>query len=431
MITWPSLRPLRGALIAFFPVVFASHTALAELPHHLHVQTLDPDPALVMDPTTGGLADLRYGHAVAIRNGMAFISMTQADPERVDVWSQTANGWERTQTIEAPDSAAAADFGRTLAFRDGALIVGADKAAYVYRRSSGAWKLKQTLAPPSADNIASFAVAMWYEAGELVISGVESQTARGSVYVFEPDASGKFVERTRLQPRDGFDRDFFGESVATTRGRTIVVGAPGESNLGRDAAYVFRRNAAHEWVQTQKLVPAGKDSWENFGTAVAMDNEMILIGAPSADAEGRDIGPPTDDEHVAQGVVYGYVPVGGQYVETLRLRPSPDELFAYEHFGQRLAMFGKRIAVSAHDEMISGLHAPPALIISYSRIGNDVIPLGLAKLGAETQSTSLSIANNLLLAGSPFKTCTSDGCLGQANILDLLRFAQTSIAPAP
>jgi hypothetical protein len=154
-----------------------------------------------------------------------------------------------------------------------------------------------------------------------------------------------------------------------------------------------------------------------------MDKGMILVGAPLADAEGGPFGP-TEDGHMAEGSAYGYLPSAGNYVESFKLRPRSDELFSYSGFGGRIAMFNERIAVTADGESPFGDHAPPAYILTYSRDGNVVTPLGLAKPGEETQSTSIWIANNWLLVGSPFRTCTSNGCVGQANVFDLVRFAQ-------
>lgn len=352
MITDRSARTLVEALVAFVSLVLASTAAHAELPHQLLVQTLEPESGELDQGPGNPPAGVNFGLAVGIRNGNAFVSLPSAHPGRVAVFTQTAGGWVRTHTIVSPDAAPAADFGRSLTFRDGALIVGASTAAYVYKRVDGGWKLKQKLAPPAADNIVLFADAMKYEAGTLAISAL-GQGLRGSVYVFEPDpSSGNFVRRARLKPADGYDRDLFGSSVAVTTA-TIVIGAPGDSRPDQPlgAAYVYARTAAGQWVQRQKLVAIDELSSDGFGSAVAMDSGMILVGAPFADPEGGDtIGNPTPDGHVAQGAVYAFVPAAGRYVETLKLRPRPDELFSYRRFGEQIAMFGKFIAIASHDE---------------------------------------------------------------------------------
>jgi hypothetical protein len=426
VITPFSARVLHGAPVALASLLLTSTAALAELPHQRQVQTLEPLSSELFPPDRepgSPPADLHFGQAIDIRNGMAFVSMPTDDPGRVGIYTLTGSTWMRTATIVSPDTTPGANFGRSLTFRDGALIVGTTTAAYVYKRANGAWKFSQRLAPPAADDIVLFAEAMRYEAGELAISALDRVTLRGSVYVFEIDAStGKFVRRARVRPADGFDRDFFGESVAVTTG-TLVVGQRAESSrppLG--AAYVFKRTALGQWVQRQKLMSIGETAFDGFGAAVAMDNGLILVGAPGVDAEGGPIGPPTSDDHIASGAVYGFVPVNGQFVETFKLRPRPDELFAYDDFGETLAMFGDHIAVGAHD-IDTDSHAPPAFVLTYSRNGNVVVPLGLAAPVFETLTTSIAIANNWLLIGSPFDECSSFGCIGAANIFDLLHLA--------
>ena len=121
--------------------------------------------------------------------------------------------------------------------------------------------------------------------------------------------------------------------------RLFVVGSPG------DAAYTFRRNSSGNWVQAQKLVPAVPAP--GFGTSVAIDRDMILVGAPFVDREGGDGGSPTPDDHVAGGAVFGFLPGVSGYIESFKLRPRPDERFEYEEFGSEIAMSGTRIAIKA------------------------------------------------------------------------------------
>jgi hypothetical protein len=427
VITPSSARVLHGAFIACVLFLLISTAALAGLPPQRQVQTLEPLHSELFPPNqepASPPADLHFGQTIDIRNGMAFVSMPTADPGRVGIYTLTGSSWVRTATIVSPDASPGANFGRSLTFRDGALIVGTTTAAYVYKRANGAWKFSQKLVPPAADNIVLFAEAMRYEAGELAISALDRTTLRGSVYVFEIDATtGKFVRRARVRAADGFARDFFGKSLAVTTGTLVVGESPEPSGTAPlSAAYVFKRTATGQWVQRQKLMSIGETVFDGFGVAVAMDNGMILVGAPRFDAEGGPIGPPTSDDHIASGAVYGFVPVNGYFVETFKLRPRPDELFRYDGFGEKLAMFGSRIAVSAHDIQADS-HAPQAFVLTYSRSGNAVVPVGLAAPVGETAANSIAIANNWLLIGSPFSGCGFFGCIGEANIFDLLHFA--------
>src|SRR6185503_10061959 len=104
------------------------------------------------------------------------------------------------------------------------------------------------------------------------------------------------------------------------------------------SVYRFGRDRTGHWVQFQKLVPS--EPAPGFGTSVAFDRDMIIIGAPKVDIEGLPAGPATPDGHNAGGAAYVFLPSAIGYVESFKLRPRPDELFKYQDFGYRVAMMG-------------------------------------------------------------------------------------------
>jgi len=342
--------------------LLSGSAALAELPRHLQLQTLEPTEQEVFPHgQIEGPQSVLFGHAVAMRNGTAFVGMPGAFDRhgRVVIYKQTASGWQRTGTLDPADDFS---FGRSLAFRDGYVIAGASKAVYVYRLGGGHWNLSQRLARPTelgAD--ANTPAPMHFESGILVI-GAPTDNLRGRAYVYELNAAGKFVFRSALRATDARQDDAFGTSVSVASG-VIVIGAPGGLSLrstATGAAYVFRRNSSGAWVQRQRLVAIESQARDRFGAAVAIDKGMIVIGAPRVDIEGGkfgEFGPPTSDGHVAGGAAYGFVPVGGTFVETFKLRPRSDENFRYTEFGRQIEMFDKRIVVAAIDPAVTGNRA--------------------------------------------------------------------------
>ena len=168
---------------------------------------------------------------------------------RVAVFTQGTSGWTRTATITASDKTSGDAFGQAISFRDGLLVVGSRRAAYVYKQINGVWRELQKIVPPAADGVRVFSADLQHEAGVLAIGAFGNDTTRDSVYVFEQDATGKFVRRARMRAADGSLRDGFGASISMTK-RIIVVGASG-------AAYILARNSSGNWVQRQKLVPLG------------------------------------------------------------------------------------------------------------------------------------------------------------------------------
>ncbi|PSQ15097.1 hypothetical protein BRD00_15160 [Halobacteriales archaeon QS_8_69_26] len=104
----------------------------------------------------------------------------------------------------------------------------------------------------------------------------------GAAYVFERTGEG-WSREAKLVADDGNTGDLFGWSVALD-GDTALVGAiADEDPNGEDAgsAYVFERSG-DGWTQAAKLVADGGNPADQFGTAVALDGGLALVGAPGA-----------------------------------------------------------------------------------------------------------------------------------------------------
>ena len=84
-----------------------------------------------------------------------------------------------------------------------------------------------------------------------------------------------------LTASDGLAGDQFGVSVAVD-GNTAVVGAFRDDDNGTDSgsAYVFTRDDEDgEWSQAAKLTPSDGEAGDQFGWAVAVDGDTIVVGA--------------------------------------------------------------------------------------------------------------------------------------------------------
>jgi hypothetical protein len=419
-----SIRTIAGSVAAAVAVL-ASPLASAELSRHLPVASLVPignDFEVPTDPSEIDF-DIRFGEAVAIRDGIAFAGIPGSHDGRVAVFNQAATGWQRVQTLTAPTPVSRDEFGRALAFRDGFAFVGSKTATYIFKRSNGVWRHFQTLKPPAADGAGRFPVALRYEAGTLLASADRGSALPNFVYVFERDASGKFVQRAKLRALDAAGDDNFGASLGVT-GTALVIGSPGGDDQrsfnvpgfsGPGAAYVFRRNSVGNWVQTQKLTAV--DDPSSFGAAVAIDNAMIIVGAPKFDTVGGVNGP---EANAAGGAAYGFVPVAGRYVETFKLRPSADEKSQYQAFGYEIAMFGRNIAIAATEPYGAVSAFPRGFIFTYDRVGSTLTARGVA--ASHIVSSSMGLSNNLLMAGDPGDVTCPFGCSGHATVYDVLRF---------
>jgi len=114
----------------------------------------------------------------------------------------------------------------------------------------------------------------------------EGGTDAGSVYVFER-RYGAWLPQARLTADDAADGDEFGSGVAID-GDVAVIGArnadhSGFSNPG--AAYVFERTG-NAWPQTAKLIAPDAQDNATLGEAVAINGATIVLGAPNARPSG-------------------------------------------------------------------------------------------------------------------------------------------------
>lgn len=108
----------------------------------------------------------------------------------------------------------------------------------------------------------------------------------GAAYIFEY-ANGQLTEITKLSASDAAEFAYFGTSVALAES-IAVIGAPTmeSSNGVNDKAgcvYVFEKNNAGVWYQTAILRSSDIQANDRFGTAVAVDETTIIIGANQKD----------------------------------------------------------------------------------------------------------------------------------------------------
>ncbi len=153
-------------------------------------------------------------------------------------------------------------------------------------------------------------------------------------------------------------QDFFGAAVAVSAS-TLVVGARGEDSnakgMGGDptndgatesgAAYVFVRDGT-SWKPQAYLKASNAESNDEFGTAVAISGDTIVVGAPLEDSSSAM---PGQDNSVAQsGAAYVFVRTNGVWAQQAILKagnPAPEDAF-----GAAVAIDGDTIVVGAFHE---------------------------------------------------------------------------------
>ncbi len=99
----------------------------------------------------------------------------------------------------------------------------------------------------------------------------------GAVHIFA-DRGGAWTEIGSISNDDAAVGDGFGGTLAVN-GDWLVIGASGAGEAG--AAYIFQRSGGDGWVQRAKVAGTGLDKGAGFGSAVAISDGLVLVGAPT------------------------------------------------------------------------------------------------------------------------------------------------------
>ncbi len=166
---------------------------------------------------------------------------------------------------------------------------------YVFIRNGTKWRHQTQLLPSNGAADEAFGTALSLSGDTAVVGSSSKDTAAGadagSVHVFVR-TSDVWSEQAILTASDGAAGDLFGTSVAMS-GQTVLVGAPLEGlspGVNTGSAYVFVRSGT-SWSQEAKLVASDGAVDDKFGTSVALSGNTALVGAPFDDLpRGSDAG---------------------------------------------------------------------------------------------------------------------------------------------
>jgi hypothetical protein len=188
-----------------------------------------------------------------------------------------------------------------------------------------------------SDDFAYIGHAVDVYGSRAVVSALGAPVANGSVYVFDR-IGGTWTEQVRLYPSDGIAGDRFGTAIAV-QGDRFVVGAP-EHNAVADhggQAYVFAWDG-NQWIEEAILSPGDQEPFDRFGLSAAIDGDFVVVGSEDA------------------AYVYRFDGVAWNLDATL----AGDGI---DSFGAAAAIAGDRIAVGAPKRTHSSAIRPGAVFV--------------------------------------------------------------------
>jgi gliding motility-associated-like protein len=325
---------------------------------------------------------------------------------KVDVYKISGASAELIAEILPPVKKRSASFGQSVVYHNGYLAVCEfDRSSsinvgkvHIYEASENyrKWSNIATLRPSDDTKGDYFGRSMALNDSLLVI-GTGSEELNGSefkVYVFVKDGVWKDrAEDARLVPANKVHNDYFGYDVGLY-GDVIVVGAPlyhTEAFGHNGRAYLFKK-PKKGWLGTinevAEFYPNNNSPLSAFGTSVAVDNEKIYIGAPSAGFFSFNNVVNFNSGDLLAGKVFVYSKVNGDWssgIETTSFTsPTPEPL---DGFGGEIGLSNEKLFVSSmFDNTVSGFRTgsvdvydlEPAIIISKKIVCQDEGPTELA-----------------------------------------------------
>ena len=249
-----------------------------------------PQQTTKLTADDGAVSDY-FGNNLALDAGVAVIGARYDDDNgngsgSAYVYEQQADGtWQQIAKLTADDGASNDQFGYRVATSGGVTMIGAwgdddngdnSGSAYVFeQQADGTW---QQIAKLTADDGASndeFSTSVAIDGGVAVIGAQyddDNGYDSGSVYVFEQQADGTWQQIAKLTADDGAEGDWFGSSVALD-GDVVVIGAQYDDDNGDDSGsvYVYEQQADGTWEQFAKLTADDGASGDGFGVSVALD----------------------------------------------------------------------------------------------------------------------------------------------------------------
>ena len=295
------------------------------------------------------------------------------------VFVKPAGGWANateTAKLTASDGAAGDLFGISVAVDGDTVVVGAQKddddnrgddsgSAYVFVKPNGGWddwdeldsgdkdKLTAKLTASDGSATDSFGWAVAADSDTVVIGAFGDDRTidgtdianLGAAYVFTKPAGGwaNATETAKLTAPDAEAADLFGVSVAVD-GEVVLVGAylEDENAFGAGAAYVFTKPAGG-WADVDdddvaKLTASDGESNDRFGVSVAVDGSTAVIGA-------------NDHTHGTEKSGSAYVftkSSAGVWIQEFELTASDGA--ADDRFGYSVALDGDTLFVGAEQD---------------------------------------------------------------------------------
>ncbi len=343
------------------------------------------------DPTY----DMYFGESVAIQGDLALVgapNRRHPGPSKqfagsVFVYRRSASGWSLVEELRASDAAAWNRFGAHVDFDGERAIVStfidepAPVKVYIFDRAGDGLSETAILSVdlPNDDHV------QVQISGTTAFLGAPWDTGTsGKVLVFE-ETGGAWSLAATLLPNVPVPIGLFGRALALEGDRALI-GEPGHmvSGFHRGACYVFERSGTN-WVKTGLLTASDGQEHDSLGESVALDGDLVLVGAPHV-----------DDPQFYSGSAYLYAFDGVSWNEEAEIQDP--HAHHRDESGSAVALENRLLVTSRpYDDAAGGYDIGEVYTVVHGSGGKSVCTsttnsTGLA--GTIAYQSSLSLADN-------------------------------------
>lgn len=230
----------------------------------------------------GLIANAQLGYAVDMDSNFVIASAPGGNGAAY-VFERVGAQWIERATLTEDILQLNDGFGEAVAISQTHAFVGAPLkygpgVVYFYQRSGNNWNYQRRQFSRKPLSNQRFGSALAYQSPYLIVGSPGDQNARGAAYIYE-QWGAYWIYRSRIQPGGSGAGDQYGTSVAI-QGKTIAMGAPGYDNEKGDVV-LFKKNSSTQWLFDQRIAPAGLQSNDHYGAAVALYGQRLLAAAPT------------------------------------------------------------------------------------------------------------------------------------------------------
>jgi hypothetical protein len=379
-------------------------------------------------------ADDGIGSSVVISGNNAVIgapyddTLAGKDAGSAYVFVRRNSLWREEAKLTAADGAQGDRFGCSVAWTDDTAVVGASRSdtaagadagcAYVFSRGGSLWfqQAKLIATEGGANKKFGYEVAA---SGDTVMAGASANISPHYVEVFVRRGTS-WIAQAKLIGQEDVLSDEFGSSIAL-EGDVALIGAPRGRSGGAETgtAHVFVRSGS-TWNRQAMLIANDAASNDYFGGSVALAGDTALVGAPWVDLSAGDVA----------GCAYVFERVGTSWQQSAKLLAN--DAGEFDYFGCSVALSGDTALVGARGHSTAaGFSVGCAYVITRNgAVWNQDARLtaGLDASRSDNFGASVSLSADTALVGAPGDNTAGEGS-GSAYVFQLGKLPEITRHP--